>query len=251
MKGRTVAEIEELTGDARTREIGRMLSGQRVTPEALKHAEQLIRLGAGTQRMQSLRLRSSEWLLVIYFGYVAAIAPRFPLDQQQIVWRPFLVVLLVALYSWRWPTANRASTPRVLQHHAGLGSGGADSWWLIARWIGSPRCPAIFDLELRWVEWDRSHSLSAGLAARRSNRWARLVPAYLELCYVLVYAVAPFLVAVLYFQHRRERVNGVLFLYLLGTLLAYALFPYFPSDPPRVAVRRKRHAECRDRRCAS
>ena len=46
VKGRTVAEIEELKGEARTREIGRMLSGQTVTPEALKHAEQLIRLGA-------------------------------------------------------------------------------------------------------------------------------------------------------------------------------------------------------------
>ncbi len=45
VKGRTVAEIEELDASARTREIGRMLSGQRVTPEALKHAEQLIRLG--------------------------------------------------------------------------------------------------------------------------------------------------------------------------------------------------------------
>ncbi len=42
-KGRTVADVAELTGDARTREIGRMLSGERVTPEALKHAEQLIR----------------------------------------------------------------------------------------------------------------------------------------------------------------------------------------------------------------
>ncbi len=47
VKGRTVAEIEELTGEARTREIGRMLSGQRVTAEALKHAEHLIRLGRG------------------------------------------------------------------------------------------------------------------------------------------------------------------------------------------------------------
>jgi DNA repair protein RecN (Recombination protein N) len=45
VKGRTVAEIQELTGPARTREIGRMLSGQRVTPEALKHAEHLIRVG--------------------------------------------------------------------------------------------------------------------------------------------------------------------------------------------------------------
>ncbi len=43
VKGRTIAEIDELAGEARTREIGRMLSGQRLTPEALKHAEQLIK----------------------------------------------------------------------------------------------------------------------------------------------------------------------------------------------------------------
>jgi DNA repair protein RecN (Recombination protein N) len=47
VKGRAVAEIEELAGEARTREIGRMLSGQRVTTEALKHAEKLIRAQNG------------------------------------------------------------------------------------------------------------------------------------------------------------------------------------------------------------
>ncbi len=41
--GRTVAFLEELDDEARTREIGRMLSGQKLTPEALKHAGQLIR----------------------------------------------------------------------------------------------------------------------------------------------------------------------------------------------------------------
>ncbi|HEX5430862.1 MAG TPA: DNA repair protein RecN, partial [Bryobacteraceae bacterium] len=45
-KGRTAAAIEELEPAARTREIGRMLSGERVTPEALRHAEQLIRLAS-------------------------------------------------------------------------------------------------------------------------------------------------------------------------------------------------------------
>jgi DNA repair protein RecN (Recombination protein N) len=45
-KGRTVAVMEELDGAARTREIGRMLSGQKLTEEALKHAEQLIRMSA-------------------------------------------------------------------------------------------------------------------------------------------------------------------------------------------------------------
>lgn len=42
--GRAVAAVEELDHSARTREIGRMLSGQTVTPEAIRHAEQLIRL---------------------------------------------------------------------------------------------------------------------------------------------------------------------------------------------------------------
>ena len=35
-RGRTITTIEELDAKARTREIGRMLSGERVTPEALR-----------------------------------------------------------------------------------------------------------------------------------------------------------------------------------------------------------------------
>ncbi|HEY3444184.1 MAG TPA: DNA repair protein RecN [Paludibaculum sp.] len=41
-QGRTVAEVEQLQGAERVREIGRMLSGQRLTNEALRHAEKLI-----------------------------------------------------------------------------------------------------------------------------------------------------------------------------------------------------------------
>jgi DNA repair protein RecN (Recombination protein N) len=47
VKGRTVAEVEELDAAARTREIGRMLSGQTLTPEALRHAQKLLQLGKG------------------------------------------------------------------------------------------------------------------------------------------------------------------------------------------------------------
>jgi DNA repair protein RecN (Recombination protein N) len=46
-RGRTVAAIEELDAAARTREVGRMLSGQTLTPEALKNAAQLIKMSAG------------------------------------------------------------------------------------------------------------------------------------------------------------------------------------------------------------
>jgi DNA repair protein RecN (Recombination protein N) len=43
-KGRTVVAVAELDAEARTREIGRMLSGQKLTSEALKHAERLIEM---------------------------------------------------------------------------------------------------------------------------------------------------------------------------------------------------------------
>jgi DNA repair protein RecN (Recombination protein N) len=41
--GRTVAAIEELDASASTEEIGRMLSGQTLTPEALRNAAELQR----------------------------------------------------------------------------------------------------------------------------------------------------------------------------------------------------------------
>ncbi len=179
-----------------------------------------------------LSLRSAEWLLVIYFGYVAVIAPRFPL-QSQIVWRPFLVELLVCVLFLALAYGES-------REHATLFSMLRD-WTPVALlllayramdWFSALR--RNFDLELRWVAWDRTILYQWHLQ-RAIESLGALLPMFLELCYALVYAVAPFVVAVFYFQHRRERVNGALFYYLLGTLLAYALFPYFPSDPPRVA----------------
>jgi len=43
VEGRTVARIEELSHDARRQEIGRMLSGARLTPEALRNADEMIK----------------------------------------------------------------------------------------------------------------------------------------------------------------------------------------------------------------
>jgi DNA repair protein RecN (Recombination protein N) len=40
---RTVVEVEELAGQARVREVGRMLSGEKVSEEALKHAERILK----------------------------------------------------------------------------------------------------------------------------------------------------------------------------------------------------------------
>lgn len=46
-KGRVTTEVIELPREERAREIGRMLSGEKITPEALKQAEQLMQAGSG------------------------------------------------------------------------------------------------------------------------------------------------------------------------------------------------------------
>jgi len=44
--GRTVARVDELAPEGRTREVGRLLSGEQLTPEAIKNAEQLLKAAA-------------------------------------------------------------------------------------------------------------------------------------------------------------------------------------------------------------
>jgi len=173
-----------------------------------------------------LGLRSSEWLLTVYFAYVAAISPAFPLPSK---FAPVLVALLVpALF-----------VALARGKHRGFSM--ARDWVAVAMVLVAYRemdwfsaLPRNFHLELTWLDWDRAILYRGGLQ-RAIEAAGAIGPMYLELCYALVYAVAPFVVAVLYLVHRRERVDGLVFLYLLGTLLAYALFPYYPTDPPRVA----------------
>jgi membrane-associated phospholipid phosphatase len=167
-------------------------------------------------------LRSTEWLLIGYFSYVALISPtRSPLLVL------LLAIALVAVLAYGESRGNplffsiaRDWAPLLLT--------------LIAYREMDWFTPLAWDhhLEFRWIEFDRSLLYRWGLQHAIESIGA-VLPSYLEFCYLLVYAVGPFTVTVLYLEHRRTRVNQVLLLYLLGTLLAYALFPYFPSQPPR------------------
>lgn len=179
-----------------------------------------------------MKLRSSEWLLIVYFGYVAAIATRFPL-LPSVASRPlWIAVLVCALFATMAYGESR--------DHIKLFSVMRD-WASVALILVAYRemdwfsvLPRNFSLELRWEQWDRAILYQFGLQ-RAVEGLGVLGPLYFELCYALVYAVAPFFVAIMYANNHRSRVKGAIFWYLLGTLLAYALFPYFPSDPPRVA----------------
>lgn len=164
------------------------------------------------------RLRSSEWLLLGYFAYVALIAPFFISP-----WKPWILAAAVGALVFRLARTEswfRDLAPLVLT--------------LIAYREMNWFTPPVHDdhLEQTWIVWDRLLLDDYGLRAAIESAGS-LAPFFFELCYALVYAVAPVALWVLFSNGRRDRVNQLWLAYLAGTLGAYALFPYFPSEPPR------------------
>jgi len=62
-----------------------------------------------------------------------------------------------------------------------------------------------------------------------------LLPSALELSYLLLYAMPPVLLGLVYLLGGRRRAGSFLFTLLSGTLLTYALLPQFPSQSPRLS----------------
>lgn len=89
-----------------------------------------------------------------------------------------------------------------------------------------------FELERSWIKWDRIVLQDWGLRAGIEIA-GPLLPSILEICYTLVYAIAPFCMGWLYYRRRQVRMDEFLLQFLGSIFLAYALNPFFPSEPPR------------------
>ncbi|MEO8025792.1 MAG: phosphatase PAP2 family protein, partial [Bryobacteraceae bacterium] len=87
------------------------------------------------------------------------------------------------------------------------------------------------NLENAWVVWDRS---ILGWLRPAIESTGVLLPGYFELCYAFVYGIGVFCVAALFLMDHDSVVDRWTSMYLAATLSTYALFPFFPSDPPRV-----------------
>ena len=168
-----------------------------------------------------MRLRPYEYLLIAYFTYVAAIAPFFISTDKR--WLPALIAsaaIAILLAFSRSNSHVRDWIPLVLT--------------LTAFREMNLFTPVFRDhhLENSWIGYDRWLLDTAHLRAAIESL-GPLIPSYLEICYVLVYAIALFSTLILLSNHRHDQLNTFWFAYLAGTLASYALFPYFPSDPPR------------------
>jgi membrane-associated phospholipid phosphatase len=169
-----------------------------------------------------VRLRPYEWLLLAFYTYVAAVAPIFIANPHR-RWFPALVAagaFVTFLILSRTNSPVRGWLPPLFTFIA----------FREMNWF----TPEIRDhhLENAWIGWDRWLLDTAHLRAAIESLGA-LIPSYLEVCYVLVYAVAFVSALILVLNHRRDQLNTFWFAYFAGTLISYALFPYFPSDPPR------------------
>jgi membrane-associated phospholipid phosphatase len=96
-------------------------------------------------------------------------------------------------------------------------------------WFAQPH--TTHSLEARWVVWD--HTVLRGGAKAVIESLGPVLPSILEVAYLLVYALGPFSVAMLYIYGHRDRADQFLFLFVVGVLLCYAQFPFWPSEPPR------------------
>ncbi len=173
-------------------------------------------------------LRPPETIFLCYFGYTAALASILQLPRA-ILGGVVTLLCVAALFAFLiWLESRHRAVAGVLRDWIPLGL-------VIVAYREMDWFTRIHPhtLESGWQAIDRALLGRYGLrTAIEAAGWP--VPLYLEMCYVLVYATGFIMLGVVYAERRRDAVDRVLSLYLIGTLLAYALFPFFPSDPPRL-----------------
>jgi membrane-associated phospholipid phosphatase len=174
-------------------------------------------------------LRRSECVVIAFLIYAAISAALLPLQ-------PAVRSLTIALNSGL--VVVYALLLYAERRRASLFLGVVRDWLPLALVILAYREMGWFalpmtehPLENAWVVWDRL--LLRGGAQQAIELLGPVLPAILEIAYSLVYTLAPFAVAVLYLYRRRDRVDAFLFPFVLGVLLCYAQFPFWPSEPPR------------------
>lgn len=173
-------------------------------------------------------LHASEYVLLIYFCYTAILASAWHLPS---LLRALAILTPCALAALAcWETRNGSKATGVFREWI------SPALVLFAyqevNWFAKVHSGYV--RENRWVVWDRLLLDRCHLRAC-IECLGPVFPFLLELSYLLVYAIPPVALGILYWSGKRSRVEKFLFTFLLGTLLAYALLPYFPSDPPRAA----------------
>lgn len=176
-------------------------------------------------------LRASEWFILAFFAYVAFISLFFK-DRPHLGLTPVCVFLFVV--------SLLALVDGIERGRLALPISKLRYWLPILYTFIAFREMELFlprtfagHLEASWIGLDRllleRYHLHAAIESLGIT-----IPLYLEICYLFVYGVSLICVGILYARGKRASVDRFWSIFLTGTLLSYALFPYFPSQPPRI-----------------
>ena len=177
-----------------------------------------------------MHFRRSELLFAAYFLYAMAVASLRPIAVDT---RLLILTLNPALLVWfcLFAWADRSRGFVLLDH--------VRDWFPIPLlllafremgWMALAHRSTAF--EDYWIGWDRALLDQWGLRGAIESL-GPLLPNVLELSYLLVYVMPLVTVGLFYICDRRERLDDAYSLLLIATLGAYALYPFFPSEPPR------------------
>lgn len=170
-------------------------------------------------------LRSSEWLLVLYFviAAVRAAARGFFMVGALDACVPVVLIAIELMQRAQYRTWIEIARDWIPLSLLLAAYRNVDS-------IATPRSSYAF--EFRWIGLDRlllNHWHGRALI----EHFGSVFPAVLEFSYLTLYAVPPLLLAAVYLLGGRRHADRFLFTLLAGTLLTYTLLPLFPSESPR------------------
>ncbi|MBV9036441.1 MAG: phosphatase PAP2 family protein, partial [Acidobacteriaceae bacterium] len=183
------------------------------------------------RRLRQLGLRRSEWVCVAFFFYIAGLAPFFP-NRPMLRFQPFLVALAVFAFLLIMLRLEVGKWAQIINHFR--------DWLPTALTLTAFQEMELFlprrfphHYEAIWIKQDYT-LLQTWHLQKAVESLGAVIPFYLEFCYLLVYGFPFYCVGILYSRGLRKFVDIFFVIYLAGTLGAYALFPFFPSQPPRL-----------------
>ncbi len=171
-------------------------------------------------------LKGHEKVVLFFFVYLVCLAVILPLPTTH---QLAIALVTVAVYSLFWMEAQ-ISRPwsRILREWLTLALILA-AYWTIQLFAGNH----ITRYMHLWSAWDSTLLMDFGLQ-RAIESLGPVIPGLLETCYLLLYAIPPFALGMLYLLGLRRHTDRFLTMLLLGTLAAYALLPIFPVESPRL-----------------
>jgi len=173
-----------------------------------------------------------ERVVLAFFCYLAALGLFRPIAS---IHKAALFAVPVSLSAlMRLETTASRAWSRVVRPWASLALI-LVAYWLLAWFASAP----LGRVESTWVAWDETLLNGTGLSGLGLKRAVEaagwLGPSLIETCYLLVYAIPPISLGILYACGAGAQANRYLTVLFLGTFTVYALLALFPIVSPRLA----------------